>query len=103
MRIDVHEFAVLDDGRRLALHKERGSSTSATRMTAYHTYGSVPTTVLPDDAEITGEDHPWECLASLIRSHGVPVTPEQLKAVSYVVELDLRLSAVLEPEDRQEH
>lgn len=103
MRIDVHEFAVLDDGRRLALHQERGFSTSATRMTADHAERSVLTTVLPDDAEVTGEDHPWEWLASLIRSHGVPVTPEQLKAVPYVVELGPRLSAVLEPEDRQEH
>jgi hypothetical protein len=79
MRIDVHEFAVLDDGRRLALHQERGFSTSATRMTADHAERSVLTTVLPDDAEVTGEDHPWEWLASLIRSHGVLVTPEQLK------------------------
>jgi hypothetical protein len=103
MHIDVHEFAVLDDGRRLALHQERGFSTSATRMTADHAERSVLTTVLPDDAEVTGEDHPWEWLASLIRRHGVPVTPEQLKTVPYVVELGPRLSEVLEPEDRQEH
>ena len=103
MRIDVHEFADLDDGRRLALHQERGFSTSATRMSADHAERSVLTTVLPDDAEVTGEDHPWEWLASLIRSHGVPVTPEQLKTVPYLVELGPRLSAVLEPEDRQEH
>jgi len=103
MRIDVREFAVLDNGRRLALHQERGFSTSATRMSADHAERSVLTTVLPDDAEVTGEDHPWEWLASLVRSHGVPVTPEQLKAVPYVVEFGPRLSAVLEPEDRQEH
>jgi hypothetical protein len=103
MRIDVHEFAVLDDGRRLVLHRERGFSTSATRMTADHAERSVLATVLPDDAEVTGEDHPWEWLASLIRSHGVTVTPEQLKTVPYVVELGPRLSAVLEPEERPEH
>ena len=102
MDIDVHEFAVLDDGRRLLLHQERGFSTSATRMTAGHAELSVLTTVLPDDAEVTGEDHPWEWLASLIRAHGVAVTPEQLKTVPYVVELGPRLSAVLEPEDQQE-
>ena len=102
MDIDVHEFAILDDGRRVMLHQERGFSTSATRMTADHAERSVLMTVLPDDAEVTGEDHPWEWLASLIRAHGVAVTPEQLKTLPYVLELGPRLSAVLEPEDQQE-
>ena len=102
MDIDVQEFAVLDDGRRLTLHQERGFTTSATHMTADHAERSVLTTVLPDDAEVTGEDHPWEWLASLIRNHGVAVTPEQLKAVPYVLEFGPRLSALLESEDQQE-
>jgi hypothetical protein len=102
MNIDVHEFAVVDDGRRLVLHQDRGFSTSATHLTAGHAKQSVLTTVLPDDAEITGEDHLWEWLASLIRSQGVAVTPEQLKAVPYVVEFGPRLSALLESQDRQE-
>jgi hypothetical protein len=62
----VHEFAFLDDGRRLVLHRERGFTTSATHMTADHAERSVLTTVLPDGAEVTGEDHQWEWLASLI-------------------------------------
>jgi len=95
MDIDVHEFAVLDDGRRLTLARGRGFSTSAAHMTADHAERSVLTTVLPDDAEATGEDHPWERLASLIRAHGVVVTPEQLKAVPYVVEFGPRLAARL--------
>ena len=102
MDIDVHEFAVLDDGRRLVLHQERGFSTSARHMTADHAESSVLTTVLPDDAEVTGEDHPWEWLASLIRTHGVAVTPLQLKTVGYVVEFGPRLAALLESEDQQE-
>jgi hypothetical protein len=102
MDIDVHEFAVLDDGRRLVLHQERGFSTSATNMTADHAESSVLTTVLPDDAEVTGEDHPWEWLASLIRNHGVAVTPLQLKTAGYVVEFGPRLAALLESEDQQE-
>ncbi len=102
MDIDVHEFAVLDDGRRLTLHQDRGFSTSATHMTAGHAERSALTTVLPDDAEITGEDHPWEWLASLIRNQGVAVTPEQLKAVPYVLEFGPRLAALLESENRQE-
>jgi hypothetical protein len=100
MAIDVHEFAVLDDGRRLMLHQERGFSTSATDMTADHAERSVLTTVLPDGTEVSGEDHPWEWLASLIRSHGVAVTPEQLKAVPYVIEFGPRLSALIDPEGR---
>lgn len=96
--VDDHEFAVLDDGRRVTLHRERGFTTSAAHMTAGHAERSVLTTVLPDDAEVTGEAHPWEWLASLIRSHEVAVTPEQLKTVPYVVEFGPRLSALLEPE-----
>jgi len=102
MDIGVHEFAILDDGRRVTLHQERGFSTSATHTTADEVERDVLTTVLPDDAEITGEDHPWEWLASLIREHGVAVTPEQLKAVPYVVEFGPRLSALLKSEDQQE-
>ena len=102
MDINVHEFAVLDDGRRLTLHQDRGFSTSATHMTAAHAERSVLTTVLPDDAEVTGEDHPWEWLASLIGGQGVAVTPEQLKAVPYVLEFGPRLSALLGSEDWQE-
>ena len=102
MDIDVHEYAVLDDGRRLTLHQDRGFSTSATYATADHIERSVLTTVLPDDAEVTGEDHPWEWLASLIRNQAVAVTSEQLKAVPYVVEFGPRLAALLNSEDRQE-
>ena len=102
MDINVHEFAVLDDGRRFTLHHDRGFSTSATHMTADHAERSVLTTVLPDDAEVTGEDHPWEWLDSLIGDHGVAVTPEQLKTVPYVLEFGPRLSALLRSEDWQE-
>jgi hypothetical protein len=102
MHIDVHEFAVLDDGRRLTLHQERGFSTSATHLTADQAERSVLTTVLPDDAELTGEDHPWAWLASLIRNHGVAVTPEQLKTLPYVVEFGSRLAARLKSERQQE-
>lgn len=101
MDIDVHEFAVLDDGRRVTLRQDGGFTTSAAHMTVGHAERSVLTTVLPDDAEVTGEDHPWEWLASLIRDHGVAVTPEQLKAVPYVVEFGSRLSALLEPEGQR--
>jgi hypothetical protein len=95
MDIDVREFAVLDDGRRLTLHQDRGFSTSGLHLAAEQLQSDVLTTVLPDDAEVTGEDHPWEWLASLIQDQGVAVTPEQLKAVPYVLEFGPRLSALL--------
>src|SRR5258706_2864861 len=100
MEIDVRDFVVLDD-RRLALHQDRGFSTSATRLAAEQVERSVLTTVLPDDAEVTAEDHPWKWLASLIQNQGVVVTPEQLKAVPYVLEFGPRLSALLKSEDWQ--
>jgi len=102
MNIDVHEFAVLDGGRRLTLHQDRGFSTSATHLTADDVQSSVLTTVLPDDAEVTGEDHPWSWLASLIQMQGVAVTPGQLKSVPYVLEFGPRLSALIKSEDRHE-
>jgi hypothetical protein len=101
MDITVQEFAVLDDGRRLALHEDRGFTTSAMHMSAEHAERSVLTTVLPDDAEVTGEEHPWEWLASLVRDHGVAVTAEQLKAVPYVLEFGPRLSALVKSGGRQ--
>lgn len=102
MDIDVHEFAVMDDGRRLALHQERGFSTSGTYLTADQVEECVLMTVQPDDAEVTGEDHPWEWLASLLRKHGVTVTPLQLKTAGYVVEFGPRLTALLESGGQQE-
>jgi hypothetical protein len=102
MDIDVHEFAVLDDGRRLTLHHDRGFSTSAAHMTADQAERSVVTTVLPDDAEATGEAHPWGWLASLIRDQGVAVTPDQLRHVPYLLEFGPRLSALLTPGERQD-
>lgn len=94
--VDVHEFAVLDDGRRLILHQDRGYSGSGKPSSA-HEKRNVLTTVLGDDAEITGEDHPWEWLASLIQGHGVTVTSVDLESVPYVVEFGPRLAALLMP------
>jgi hypothetical protein len=102
LNVSVTEFADLADGRRLLLHQERGFSTSATHMSAEHARQDVLTTVLGDDAEITGEEHPWDWLASLISRHGVAATAEQLKAVPYVIEFGPRLSAQLTSEGRNE-
>ena len=58
---DVHEFADLDDGRRLTLHEERGFTTSGQwrYLTLENLERDVRTTVLPDDDD-TQDEHPWE-------------------------------------------
>jgi hypothetical protein len=94
---DVSEFAVLDDGRRLTLHSERGwtswvRSTDQsepldpwTSLTEEGIRQDVLNVVLPDEDD--GEAHPWEWLRGLLHVHGLETTTEQLKAVPYTVEL----------------
>ena len=91
---DVHEFAVLADGRRLVLHRERGFSLSGGSdpwafLTVQSVEADVRTTVLPD--EDTPDEHPYAWLAGLLRRHGVEASVEQLRAVPYVVELSERV------------
>lgn len=92
----VEEFAVLADGKRIRLHAERGFTLGGpAAMWQYLTPESlaadVLTTVLPDDAEETGEDHPWEWLADLLRRQGVDASPEQLRTLPYDVEFSDRV------------
>jgi hypothetical protein len=100
---EVAEFAVLDDGRRILLHAERGFAVSRstrddpwTWLTAEGIRSDVLTTVLPDD-QPAQEDHPYDWLRELLRQAGVEASPDELRAVPYVVELSddvlARLSA----------
>jgi hypothetical protein len=102
----VEEYAVLADGRRIRLHAERGFTLSAVRgfglsagadpwqgLTLEGLEADVRTTVLPDDAEDTGEDHPWEWLSDLLRVKGIEASAEQLRALPYDVEFSDRLRA----------
>ncbi|NEK59301.1 hypothetical protein GCU56_15660 [Geodermatophilus sabuli] len=94
----VEEFAVLADGRRIRLHGERGFGLSAGAdpwrfQTLESLARDVRTTVLPDDAEDTGEDHPWEWLVELLRARGVEASPDELRALPYDVEFSDRLRA----------
>ncbi|MGY2076109.1 hypothetical protein [Blastococcus sp. SYSU DS0828] len=94
----VEEFAVLADGRRIRLHDERGFTLGGGAdpwqgLTLAHLADDVRTTVLPDDAEDTGDDHPWEWLAELLRAAGVDVVAEDLRGLPYVVEFSDRLRA----------
>jgi hypothetical protein len=100
---EVAEFAVLDDGRRLVLHQERGFAVSRsatgdpwTWLTAEGITSDVLTTVLPDEVPAQ-EDHPYDWLRGLLRQAGVEASVDELRAVPYVVELSddvlARLSA----------
>ncbi|HEX7188942.1 MAG TPA: hypothetical protein VF423_12015 [Actinomycetes bacterium] len=104
IRFRVEEFAVLAGGRRIRLHSERGFTLSAVRgdgvssgldpwqgLTLESLESDVRTTVLPDDAEDTGEDHPWEWLSELLRVQGIEASAEQLRDVPYDVEFSDRL------------
>ena len=98
----VAEFAVLDDGRRITLHAERGFTTWHFQsgraepldpwptVTATDLEREVRNVVLPDDDD-TEEEHPWEWLASLLHRHGIRASPERLKQVPYRVEFSERL------------
>ena len=96
----VEEFAVLADGRRIRLHAERGFTLSAGSdpwqgLTLTSLEDDVRATVLPDDAEDTGEEHPWDWLSELLRLQGVEATPEELRELPYDVEFSDRLHARL--------
>ena len=92
----VEEFAVLADGRRVRLHAERGFGLSGgvdpwQYLTLEGLEAHVRATVLPDDAEDTGEDHPWEWLSDLLRVQGVEASTEELRVLPYDVEFSDRL------------
>ncbi|MDT0277266.1 hypothetical protein [Blastococcus goldschmidtiae] len=94
----VAEFADLSDGRRIRLHAERGFTIGGgpdpwAGLTLDQLTDDVLNTVLPDDAEDTGEDHPWSWLAELLRVQGVDAGPEDLRGLPYAVEFSNRLRA----------
>jgi hypothetical protein len=92
----VEEFAVLAYGRRVRLHAERGFVLSGgvdpwQYLTLEGLEAHVRATVLPDDAEDTGEDHPWEWLSDLLRVQGIEASTEELRVLPYDVEFSDRL------------
>jgi hypothetical protein len=101
----IEEFATLSDGHRLVLTDDRDWGSSGPRgggpddLWAYETVETIESTVrnvvLPDDAEETGEEHPWTWLAERTRALGVETTPEELRQLPYDVVLSDRLRAWL--------
>jgi hypothetical protein len=98
---DVSEFAVLDDGRRITLHNERGfSGRLSFDADAWLdlTSDGLKRDVLPDEDD-TEDEHPWEWLVELCRARGIVTTVEELKGVPYVVVLGDRVQARLTSTD----
>lgn len=97
LSFDVYETAVLDDGRVLTLHRDRGFTTLVNAVggpqpnnawpyeSAESIRASVMTAVLPDD-DGPQDEHPWPWLVTLLGDQGVTVTEADLKAVPYTVE-----------------
>lgn len=96
---EVSEFALIDDGRRVTLHRDRGFTIGGIRTTgvpgsvdprghlrAHDLVAVVLTTVLPDD-DACPDPHPWEWLAGLARARGLDVTADDLRALPYEVVL----------------
>lgn len=90
----VSEYAVLDDGTEVVLHAERGLSVMVhgsagvwEHMTAAGLERDVLTVVLPDDAEESGDEHPWGWLVSLLERTGVSETVEHIREVPYEVRI----------------
>lgn len=91
----VSEFVILEDGRRVILHEDRGftiglgsSRQTAADLRRGETMESltrdVLSVVLPDDDE-PAEDHPWSWLADLARARGLNVSADDLRSLPYEV------------------
>lgn len=92
----VSELVLLDNGKRVILHAERGytSRISAgdiwTRETAGKVTRDVLTTVLPDRDD-TADEHPWAWLAELAQARKIEVTADDLRQLPYEVVLTERV------------
>ncbi|MCW2495369.1 hypothetical protein [Jatrophihabitans sp.] len=104
----VAEFALLDDGRRVALGDDSRRFSRAVdpvgavddltdawdRLTTDTLEAAVRTLVTPEEEGGT-ELHPWEWLVEQLAVHGVTATVEELQQVDYRVEFSDRLVARL--------
>jgi hypothetical protein len=89
----ISEFVLLENGRRIILHNERGVTIGTSgpgparsKMDANSIVSSVLGAVLPDDVE-DDEEHPWLWLAALATARGLHATADELKALPYEVVL----------------
>jgi hypothetical protein len=85
----VREFALLSDGRELALLDDRGWSSSAplSAITLAQVVRNVYNAILPDDAEETGETHEWQRFEQRLQEAGLTVSQQELQTMPYSVRL----------------
>lgn len=99
-RADFHvsEYLELDDGRRLLLVDDRGwsmetSNDADLELNLREIVSGVDNTILPDDAEETGETRTWlRYQRGLQERHGVQIGLDELKQldVSFSVRIESR-------------
>jgi hypothetical protein len=92
----VREFAVLSDGREVTLLDDRGWTTTAPLdvILLAHVVRNIYNSVLPDDAEETGEDHEWQRFERRLREAGIEVTADELRALPYSIILRVRAESL---------
>jgi hypothetical protein len=104
LRFVVREVACTDESRVVPLRERMGWGSRAHRMTDEqqwrHTTAdditrSVLTVVLPDNAEQTGDDHPWSEFVATLAAAGVQTTAAELAALPYNVVLAPQLHDAL--------
>jgi len=106
--VNIDEFAILADGRRLVFDRQGfssqaygfGGAPDPVDQWALETVESIErnvrNTVLPDDDDVAAEhDHDWWHIANCLRDLGVEASPEELMQVPYDVVLSDRLRARL--------
>jgi hypothetical protein len=94
LRFVVREVACTDESTVVPLRGRMGWGSRAHRMTDEqqwrHTTAddisrSVLTVVLPDNAEQTGDDHPWSEFVATLAAAGIQSTAAELAALPYTV------------------
>lgn len=96
--VRVLECAVLSDGSEVVLLDDRGWSSSVSDgsdpwrwTTREQVEQNARNVVLPDDAEVSGEDHEWDLFVERLAAAGLATDAEALKALPYEVVLGARL------------
>ena len=83
----VDEVALLNDGRTVALSDGHGWSSRPVPSDAGDLVRSTLTAVLPDEAQTTGDDHPWAAFVRRLRAAGLDVTVDDGRRIPYEVVL----------------
>lgn len=100
----VREIACTDDSTLIPLRGPLGWGSQARGlgpaeqwrlMSAESMTREVLNVVLPDDAERTGESHPWSEFVAALATAGIPATERELADTPYAVVFAPRLDDVL--------